>query len=434
MNIYDSDQMTALMRPLGYSKTDHVAEADLVVLNTCHIREKADDKVFSDIGRLEKQMKKTCLLAVAGCTAQSQGLTLQKNKPRIDIVIGTQNYHRLPDLVARRLSLRQRVNDTDFPIESKFDYLPQELADSPAPISAFITVQEGCDKFCSFCVVPYTRGAEYSRPYAAIAREAAHLVSRGTREVTLLGQNVNAWHGAGPDGRPWNLARLIAELSNIDKLLRIRYITSHLADMNDALIAEHGRNPKLQPFLHLPLQSGSDKILKAMNRGHTLSDYRRCIDKIRNAQPEMVLSSDFIVGFPEEEEEDFMATLQAVESIGYAASYSFAYSPRPGTPAANRRQVTPDIKSRRLQQLQSLLNQQEEMGNQRLVGKTIPVLLEKIADSKFGQENQLVGRSPWLQPVHIMPNNQREATAPMLGQMVQVYINRTAKHSLFGTI
>lgn len=430
MNVYDANRMAMHLAPLGFTKTDDVAEADVVILNTCHIREKADDKVFSDIGRLERQMKKDSLLTLAGCTAQSIGLEMQKQKPRIDIVVGTQNYHRLPELINRRAALKKRVADVEFPVESKFDYLAQELTNMPigGSISQFLAVQEGCDKFCSFCVVPYTRGAEFSRPFDSILQEAKKLLASGAREITLLGQNVNGWHGLGPSengkAKPWNLARLIGELSLLDGLLSIRYITSHVRDMDDDLIAEHAGNKKLQPFLHLPLQSGSDKILKAMNRGHTLDDYRRVIDKIKTAQPDIALSSDFIVGFPGEDEEDFEATLAAVKEIGYTACYSFCYSPRPGTPAADMPQIAQDIKSARLQRLQALLNQQEEKFNRATVGKVIDVLVEKPTH----KPGQLMGRSPWLQPVHF------DGGYAMMGQMIKVKITGCEKHSLFGEV
>ena len=426
MNVYDADRMAMHLAPMGFEKTENAAEADLVILNTCHIREKADDKVFSDIGRLERVMKKNSLLTLAGCTAQSIGVEMQKQKPRIDIVVGTQNYHRLPDLITRRFDLKKRVADIEFPVESKFDYLAQELTPQPQKmaVSQFLAVQEGCDKFCSFCVVPYTRGAEFSRPYDSIEQEAKKLLAAGARELTLLGQNVNGWHGLGRDGQPWNLAQLINELSKLEGLLSLRYVTSHLLDMDDNLIAEHGRNKKLQPFLHLPLQSGSDKILKSMNRGHSLNDYMKVIEKIKTAQPDIALSSDFIVGFPGEEEEDFEATLAAIKKIGYTACYSFCYSPRPGTPAATMPQIPQDIKSARLQRLQALLNEQEEFFNRATVGKVVDVLVEKPTH-KVGQ---LMGRSPWLQPVHFDGNH------AIIGQMVKIKITGCEKHSLFGHV
>ncbi len=442
MNVYDADRMKMQLSPMGFSETNQVEEADMVILNTCHIREKADSKVLSDIGRMERLMKKDCVLTLAGCTAQSMGIEMQKQKPRIDIVVGTQNYHRLPELLTRRQTLKKRIADIEFPVESKFDYLQEELITNPTnmAVSQFLAIQEGCDKFCSFCVVPYTRGAEFSRPYVDIEREAKKLVAAGAREITLLGQNVNGWHGLGPQGKTWNLAQLLAELSNIDGLLRIRYVTSHLLDMHDELIMEHVRNKKLQPFLHLPLQSGSDKILKAMNRGHGLQDYMTVIDKIKSACPDIALSSDFIVGFPGEEEEDFSMTLAAVEKIGYSACYSFCYSPRIGTPAANMPQVPDDIKSSRLQRLQALLNQQEEKFNRATVGKTIDVLVEKTTH----KPGQLMGRSPWLQPVHFMaPSNEPgnidgrlagEGSTSLIGKLEKITITHTEKHSLFGRL
>ncbi|MGI9462011.1 MAG: tRNA (N6-isopentenyl adenosine(37)-C2)-methylthiotransferase MiaB [Alphaproteobacteria bacterium] len=433
MNVYDAERMAMQLAPLGFSKTTHPEEADMVILNTCHIREKADDKVFSDIGRLEKLMKRDSILTLAGCTAQSIGVEMQKQKPRIDIVVGTQNYHRLPQLLERRLSFKKRIADIEFPVESKFDYLKEELIMDNIPVSQFLTIQEGCDKFCSFCVVPYTRGAESSRPYDAIVKEAKQLTAKGAREITLLGQNVNGWHGRGQDGKEWNLAKLINKLSEIDHLWRIRYVTSHILDMDDDLIAEHRQNKKLQPFLHLPLQSGSDKILKAMNRGHNMKDYLKIIDKVTSARPDIALSSDFIVGFPQEDDDDFNQTLSAVKKIGYTACYSFCYSPRLGTPAAAMPQIPHDIKMARLQTLQSLLYQQEQSFNQATIGKTIDILVEKStnryqAKHPLGQTCQLMGRSPWLQPVHF------DGDMSMIGKMIAVKINHSEKHSLFGEL
>ncbi len=427
MNVYDSDRMASLLAHHGYERTDRVEEADLVVLNTCHIREKAAEKVYSELGRLarlreeRRRRGEDMLLAVAGCVAQAEGELVAERAPAVDIVVGPQAYHRLPELLARRARQRGAVIDTDFPPESKFDELPREVA-AGGP-SAFLTIQEGCDKFCTFCVVPYTRGAETSRPAAAVLAEARRLVATGAREIVLLGQNVNAWHGEGPDGRTWNLARLIRALAEIDGLARIRYTTSHPRDMDAELVRVHGEVEALMPWLHLPVQSGSDRVLAAMNRRYTADDYRRIVDALRTARPDLALSSDFIVGFPGEREEDHEATLRLVEEIGFAQAYSFKYSPRPGTPGSVMPKQVPDaVKSRRLAELQALLDSQQRAFNAATVGRTVPVLFERPGR----HPGQMVGRTPWMQAVVV------EEAGVRVGDLVPVAITEYHPHSLGG--
>ncbi|MCS6932730.1 MAG: tRNA (N6-isopentenyl adenosine(37)-C2)-methylthiotransferase MiaB [Acetobacteraceae bacterium] len=417
MNVYDSQRMAELLAPLGYEPTEAAEEADMVLLNTCHIREKAAEKVFSDLGRLREAKRaraaagKRTVIAVAGCVAQAEGAEIAARAPWVDIVLGPQAYHRLPELVARAARAAGTQIDTEFPPEPKFDHLP-ELSTPPGP-TAFLTVQEGCNKFCSFCVVPYTRGAEYSRPARDILAEARRLVSLGAREITLLGQNVNAWHGEGPDGREWGLARLIAELAGIPGLLRIRYTTSHPRDMDDALIAAHRDIPALMPFLHLPVQSGSDRVLKAMNRGHDAAFFERLVDRLRAARPDLALSSDFIVGHPGEGRAEFEETLRLVERIGFAQAFSFKYSPRPGTPAAALpAQVEEAEKDARLAELQALLRQQQAAFNAATAGRVIPVLVT----GPGRHPGQMAGRSPWLQPVHF------DGPSGLVGQVVDVRV------------
>ncbi len=407
MNAYDSARMADVLAPLGFEAVDAPDQADMVILNTCHIREKASEKVFSDLGRLRpfKQAKESggqgMIVAVAGCAAPAEGEEIMRRMPMVDIVLGPQTYHKLPEMVARAARAaekggRAKVLETDFPTEAKFDHLPAPRADGP---SAFVSVQEGCDKFCTFCVVPYTRGAEYSRPAAQVLAEVKGLVAGGVVEVTLLGQNVNAYHGEGPDGADWSLGRLIRELAEIDGLARIRFTTSHPRDLDDDLIAAHAEVDKLMPFLHLPLQSGSDRILAAMNRGHTGADYLRLVERLKAARPDLALSSDFIVGFPGETEADFQDTLRLVREVGFVNTYSFKYSSRPGTPAAAMElQVPEPEKERRLAELQALLGAQTEAFNKACVGRTLPVLLDR--QGKF--PGQLLGRSPYMQPVHVM--------------------------------
>ncbi len=429
MNVYDSDRMAAMLARHGYRRVDSPEEADLVLLNTCHIREKAAEKVYSELGRLRRLREERrreggdMLLAVAGCVAQAEGEVMAERAPHVDIVVGPQAYHRLPELLARRARSRGGIIDTSFPRESKFDELPREEGESA--VSAFLTVQEGCDKFCTFCVVPYTRGAEVSRPVADVLAEARDLVARGAREITLLGQNVNAYHGEGPKRREWGLGRLIRELAEIPGLLRIRYTTSYPSDMDAELIAAHGEVPQLMPFLHLPVQSGSDRVLRAMNRRHTADDYRRIVAALRESRPDIALSSDFIVGFPGEREEDFEATLALVEEIGFAQAYSFKYSPRPGTPGAILPgQVREAVKAERLARLQELLDAQMRRFNAAQQGRELPVLFERPGRHPA----QLLGRTPYMQSVHV------EAPELRIGDLALVRITEAHAHSLAGTL
>ena len=423
MNVYDSERMADVLSPLGYAMTDAPQDADLVVLNTCHIREKATEKVYSELGKL-REMKQArfaqdgsvMTIAVAGCVAQAEGEEIMRRQPAVDLVVGPHAYHQLPELIARTHRARGERLAADFAPDEKFDALP---ARRPAGVTAFLTVQEGCDKFCTFCVVPYTRGGEYSRPAAAILAEARDLAAKGVREVTLLGQNVNAYAGEG------GLASLVRRIAKIDGLDRIRYTTSHPRDMDDALIAAHGDVAELMPYLHLPVQSGSDKILKAMNRGHTAEHYLRLIERIRGRRPDIAISGDFIVGFPGERDADFEATLALVREVGHAGAFSFKYSRRPGTPAAAMPgQVAEAVKDERLARLNALLDEQARAFNAAQVGKTLPVLFEK----KGRYPGQLIGRSPYLQAVH--------ATAPdrLIGQIVPVRIEDAARMSLAGVL
>jgi len=425
MNVYDSERMTELLAPLGYAPTETPENADMVLLNTCHIRERATEKVFSDLGRL-RDMKlaraaegRATLIAVAGCVAQAEGAEIAARAPWVDMVVGPQSYHRLPEMVARAHRAAGLQIDTDFPVETKFDAMPQARGAQGAV--AFLTVQEGCDKFCSFCVVPYTRGAEVSRPVAAVVAEAELLIAAGAREIALLGQNVNAYHGQGPDGAVWGLARLLARLADLPGVARLRYMTSHPRDMDDALIAAHRDLPALMPFLHLPVQSGSDRVLRAMNRGHTADDFRRIIDKVRAARPDIALSSDFIVGHPGESEADFRATMKLVEETGFAIAYSFTYSERPGTPAAAQPgQVPPAERAARLQELQALLRRQQDAFNAGCIGRVCDVLVTGTAR----YPGQIAARSPWLQPVHL------SGPSGLIGQMVRVRVTGAEPNSL----
>jgi tRNA-2-methylthio-N6-dimethylallyladenosine synthase len=418
MNVYDSARMADVLAPLGYAPASSAADADMVILNTCHIREKASEKVFSDLGRVRafKTARaahgKDMIIAVAGCVAQAEGAEIMARAPFVDIVLGPQTYHRLPEMVARAARTRDGkgsgILDTEFPAEPKFDFLPAPRAEGPA---AFLSIQEGCDKFCTFCVVPYTRGAEYSRPSADVLREARGLVAGGVREITLLGQNVNAYHGAGEDGETWGLGRLARALADIEGLVRIRYTTSHPRDMDDDLMAAHRDVAALMPFLHLPVQSGSDKILEAMNRGHTADDYRRIIDTLRRYRPDMALASDFIVGYPGESDRDFEDTLALVREIGFVQAYSFKYSPRPGTPAAAlKTQIPEDVKDARLYALQAILDEQLRAFNVACVGRSFDVLLTHPGR----HPGQLVGRSPYLQAVHVMADPKHIGTVARL--------------------
>ena len=430
MNVYDSERMADVLRPLGYAMTDIPAGADLVVLNTCHIREKAAEKVYSELGRI-KEMRDAkaeagggpMTVAVAGCVAQAEGAEIMRRAPVVDLVIGPQAYHQFPELIAKVSRSRGERLAADFAPEAKFDALPEARAyQGPA---AFLTVQEGCDKFCTFCVVPYTRGAEYSRPVAAIVSEAERLAAQGVREVTLLGQNVNAYDGEGEDGAPSTLARLARRLAQIPGLDRIRYTTSHPRDMGDDLIAAHAELDALMPYLHLPVQSGSDRILKAMNRAHTADSYLKLIDRVRAARPDIALSGDFIVGFPGETEADFEATLDLVRAVNYAACFSFKYSRRPGTPAsAMPGQVAEEIKTERLARLNALLDEQAHAFNAATVGRTLPVLFEKPGR----RDGQIIGRSPYLQAVWV------EGPQSLIGSIARVHIDASARNSLAGTL
>ncbi len=429
MNSYDAARMVDVLAPDGFVETGEPSEADLVVLNTCHIRERAAEKIYSELGKF-REMKQAAprrmTLAVAGCVAQAEGAEIIRRQAAVDLVVGPQSYHRLPDLV-RRARAGSRVVDTDFPVESKFDHLvpPRPERTRARGISAFVTVQEGCDKFCTFCVVPYTRGAEASRPPEAIAREVETLVAAGVREVTLLGQNVNAYHGEDAVGGRWSLARLAARLAAVPGLARIRYTTSHPNDMEGDLIDAHRDLPALMPFLHLPVQSGSDRILAAMNRRHTSAAYRDLVGRIRRQRPDIALSSDFIVGFPGETEKDFAATCRLAEEVGFASSFSFKYSPRPGTPGADLPdQVDEDVKRDRLAQLQTLLESQRQAFNARCVGLVLDVLFEKPGR----HPGQIGGRSPYLQAVHV------EDDAALIGTVQPVEIITTGPNSLTGRL
>ncbi|GAB4192726.1 MAG: tRNA (N6-isopentenyl adenosine(37)-C2)-methylthiotransferase MiaB [Thalassobaculales bacterium] len=429
MNVYDSARMADVLAPLGYAPASSAEGADMVILNTCHIREKASEKVFSELGRLRRLKEEKAaaggrmVLAVAGCVAQAEGQEILARAPFVDVVLGPQSYHRLPELVARALRGAGAALDTEFPPQSKFDHLPGEHA--PAGPSAYLTVQEGCDKFCTFCVVPYTRGAEFSRPAAQVLAEARRLVAAGAVEITLLGQNVNAYRGEGPDGGRWGLARLLRALADVPGLARLRYTTSHPRDMDADLIAAHGELPVLMPFLHLPVQSGSDRILAAMNRDHRAEDYLRLVDGLRRVRPDLALSGDFIVGFPGESDADFAATLKLVEQVGYAQAYSFKYSPRPGTPAAGLgAQLPEEVKAARLAALQELLARQQLAANRQAVGRVLPVLAEKPGK----RAGQLVGRSPYMQAVHFA------APRRAIGSLLPVRILAAEGVSLAGRV
>jgi tRNA-2-methylthio-N6-dimethylallyladenosine synthase len=426
MNVYDSQRMQDVLAPLGYGVAETAEEADLVILNTCHIREKAVEKVYSELGRY-RDLKtaraangKEMMIAVAGCVGQAEGEEITRRMKSVDLVFGPQTYHRLPELLKLRETSGAAVVETEFAVKDKFVGLANEQVRQPTSrsVTAFLTIQEGCDKFCTFCVVPYTRGAEFSRPVAQIVDEAQKLAAQGVRELTLLGQNVNAYRGSGS-----SLAALITELSQIAGIERLRYMTSHPRDMSDDLIEAHGRNAKLMPYLHLPIQSGSDRVLKAMNRGHTTAQYIRLTERIRAAQPRMAMTSDFIVGFPGETDAEFEETLDLVRDINYAGAFSFKYSPRPGTPAAeSEKQIPEDEKNDRLARLQAVLTKQQAAFNQSCVGQTLPVLLEKPGR----QKGQLIGRSPYLQSVHL------EAEEHLVGSLVEAHILAVGPNSLSG--
>ncbi len=429
MNVYDSARMADVLAPLGYGPTADPLDADMVVLNTCHIRERASEKVFSDLGRLRDAKLeraaagKGTVIAVAGCVAQAEGAEILARAPWVDIVLGPQTYHRLPEMVARAARAGGQVIETGFDVEEKFDALPESAA-APGPV-AFLTVQEGCDKFCSFCVVPYTRGAEYSRPAAAVIAEARRLAAGGAREIALLGQNVNAYHGEGPDGRSWSLARLLRALAEVPGVERLRYATSHPRDVDDDLLRAHGELPALLPFLHLPVQSGSDRMLRAMNRGHSVEAFRRIVDRLRDARPDVALSSDFIVGHPGETGTDHAETMRLVRETGFALAYSFTYSARPGTPAALMAgQVPKAEKDTRLQELQALLREQQMAFNADCVGRDCAVLVT----GPGRHPGQLAARSPWLQPVHFA------GPESLVGGLARVRLAATYPNSLSATL
>jgi len=420
MNVYDGERMAEMLGERGMTAPADGVEADLVILNTCHIREKAVDKVYSDIGRMTREDGSRPMIAVAGCVAQAEGSEIQRRARNVDIVVGPQAYHRLPDLIDQARRGEQAV-DTDMPLASKFGALPART--KQARPTAFLTIMEGCDKFCTYCVVPYTRGAEISRSWSAILDEAKALVDGGVREITLLGQNVNAWTGEDDKGRAQGMDGLVRELARIDALKRIRYTTSHPNDMSDGLIAAHGDEPKLMPFLHLPVQSGNDRVLKAMNRSHSADSYLRIIDRVRAARPDIALSGDFIVGFPGESEAEFEDTLRIVEQVRYAQCYSFKYSSRPGTPAADMDgQIAAEVMDERLARLQALINRHQVEFNAATVGRRTDILLER----KGRHPGQLIGKTPWLQSVHV--------TAPELsiGDMAEVDIISAGPNSLAG--
>lgn len=429
MNVYDGQRMADVLGQQGYVETATPDDADLVLLNTCHIRERAAHKVYTELGKLRdlkrerKAQGRETTLVVAGCVAQAEGAEIQRRQPAVDLVIGPQTYHRLPELLAQAKS--GRVVDTELPPEDKFGHLP---APKPAAIlargiSAFVTVQEGCDKFCAFCVVPYTRGAEFSRPVAQVLAEVERLAEAGVQDVSLLGQNVNAYHGEGPDGRVWTLAQLMHRIAEVPGIARIRYTTSHPRDMDDELIAAHRDLPQVMPFLHLPVQAGSDRILAAMNRKHTGDEYRRLIDRIRAARPDIALSSDFIVGFPGESEADFEETLRLIGDVRFASAYSFKYSPRPGTPAAElAEQVPAAVMDERLYRLQALVEQHRQEFNHAMVGRTVEVLLERTGR----HPGQLAGKTPYMQAVQI------ESATHRIADRVLVTIERAGSNSLFG--
>ncbi len=427
MNVYDSNRMVDILSEDGYENTDKLEQADIILLNTCHIREKASEKIFSELGRLREISKErknkglNTLIGVAGCVAQAEGEEIMARAPIVDLIFGPQTYHKLPQLIKRAKG--ERVIDIDFPPEDKFDYLPAAKPNNIVArgLTSFLTVQEGCDKFCSFCVVPYTRGSEVSRPAEKIIAEAKLLVSSGVKEITLLGQNVNAYNGTIRGGKRINLAQLLFELAKIDGLERLRYTTSHPNDMSDDLIGAHKDIDKLMPYLHLPIQSGSNKILKKMNRKHTKEQYLQIIERLRKARSDIAISGDFIVGFPGESEEDFTDTLELIKQVNYASAFSFKYSPRPGTPGAQMKEQVPEkLRAERLSKLQAILNEQQLNFNRAMIGKIMPILFDKIGKEK----GQIGGRSPYLQAVHL------EAPKELIGTIGEVKIIAAEKNSL----
>ena len=427
MNVYDAERMADVLAAQGYVETPSIDDADLVILNTCHIREKAVEKVYSELGRVRENKAerardgKETRVVVAGCVAQAEGAEIMRRAPVVDVVVGPQSYHRLPELLAAKS--RDQAVDTEFPVEDKFRQLPARRIAPQRNVSAFLTIQEGCDKFCTFCVVPYTRGAESSRSVEALMTEARRLTGLGVREFTLLGQNVNAWHGEGPDGKTWTLGRLLRQLADMEGVERLRYTTSHPRDMDDELINAHRDLPQVMPYLHLPVQAGSDRILAAMNRRHTADEYRRIIDRIRGARPDIALSSDFIVGFPGETDADFAATMRLVDDIGFASAFSFKYSQRPGTPAAEQADQIPEqVKADRLAELQAALERDRAAFNRAMAGRVIDVLVER----RGRQPGQMAGKSPYLQGVHF------DAPDDILGQMATVEVIEASAGSLLG--
>jgi len=431
MNVYDSHRMADVMAPAGFQETAQPDDADLIILNTCNIREKAAEKIYSELGRMRVLKQEAArdgrrvLIAVAGCVAQAEGEEIVRRAPTVDVVVGSQNYHRLPDMLTRA-ERGEQIVDIEFSNEDRFKTMPAPSGEMirARGVSAFVTVQEGCDKFCTFCVVPYTRGAEISRPVEEIAAEIRRLAQAGVREVTLIGQNVNAYHGEGPDRREWPLGKLLYRVAEIPGVARLRYTTSHPCDMEDSLIAAHRDLPSLMPYVHLPVQSGSDRVLAAMNRRHTRAEYLRVIDRLRAARSDLVFTSDFIVGFPGETEEDFRDTLDLVEDVGFATAFSFVYSPRPGTPAADMEQVSDGEKANRLQRLQALIGKQWRAFNAAFAGRTLDVLLEKPGR----RPGQLVGRTPHLQSVQVM------APTSMIGEIAPVHITEIGSNTLFGEL
>ncbi|WP_426612308.1 tRNA (N6-isopentenyl adenosine(37)-C2)-methylthiotransferase MiaB [Bradyrhizobium sp. McL0616] len=432
MNVYDAQRMVDTLAPEGFVETANAEDADLVILNTCHIRERASEKVYSELGRLRvakdeaARAGRAMQIAVAGCVAQAEGEEIVRRAPTVDVVVGPQSYHHLPELL-KRAGDQGRAIETEFPAADKFGFLaqPKPEAIRARGISAFVTVQEGCDKFCTFCVVPYTRGAEVSRPVARIIDDVKRLADNGVRELTLIGQNVNAYHGDGPDGKSWGLGQLLERLAEVPGVARLRYSTSHPRDVDDSLIAAHRDLDALMPFVHLPVQSGSDRILAAMNRKHTADDYRRVVDRFRSARQDIAFSSDFIVGFPGESEQDFLGTLALVTQIGYAAAYSFKYSARPGTPAADMQEtVSPAEMDQRLERLQELIDSQQSAFNKAAIGSTVDVLFERPAR----KDGQIVGRTAFLQPAHVM------ASPDIIGQILPVRIDSLERYSFLGEL
>ena len=433
MNVYDSQRIAEVLQSLKYTPTEDLTESDIIILNTCHIREKATEKVYSDIGRLKilkdrrQAVGKNLIIAVSGCVAQAEGEEIIKRAPCVDLVFGPQTWHTLKDMIVQIEENHKKVCNTDFPTEVKFDYLPEVFDKSRVQAgSAFIAIQEGCDKFCTYCVVPYTRGAEYSRPTWKVIEEVKTLVNNGAKEITLLGQNVNAYHGEAIGGGEWSLGRLIRRLAEIDGLERIRYTTSYPAEVDDDLISAHKDVKKLMPFLHLPLQSGSNSILKAMNRRHSTDEYLRLLDKLKEANSDLAFSSDFIVGFPGETDQDFKDTMNIVNKVGFIQSYSFMYSARPGTPSATMTNLVPEeVKQARLQELQALLSKKQVDFNEKSVGKTYEVLLDRVGK----KANQLVGKSPYMQAVIL-----DDASEDLMGSLVKLKINLGHKNSLVGSV